>query len=205
VEAATKSSEYGTLNQGDIFSPPHPLICTSDHIYLYRHCIYILHGHTSTIRSLQVLHNRPIAVTGSRDSTLRVWDIQRGRCLRVLEGHHQSVRCLDVCGNRAVSGSYDNTCRVSVRMTEGYLLLICSHLALGYRYWRMYLCFTRSSSSDILCCIRWCKDCFWRFGYHDPCLGRRDRVRIISFQLTFSSYKNKADRECLALLQGHTA
>ncbi|KAF8159196.1 WD40-repeat-containing domain protein [Crassisporium funariophilum] len=76
------------------------------------HCIYILHGHTSTIRSLRVLHNRPIAVTGSRDTTVRVWDIQRGRCLRVLEGHHQSVRCLDVCGNKVVSGSYDTTCRV---------------------------------------------------------------------------------------------
>lgn len=85
----------------------------------YRHCIYALHGHTSTIRSLRVLHNRPIAVTGSRDSTLRVWDIQRGGYLRVLEGHHQSVRCLDVCGNRVVSGSYDTTCRVSLFFFDG--------------------------------------------------------------------------------------
>ena len=52
-------------------------------------------------------------MTGSRDSTLRVWDVQRGWMLRVLSGHLQSVRCLDVCGNRVVSGSYDTTCRVS--------------------------------------------------------------------------------------------
>ncbi len=77
-----------------------------------RYCIYILRGHTSTIRCLKVLHGRPIAVSGSRDRTLRVWDIQRGRLLRVLEGHSQSVRCLDACGNRVVSGSYDCTCRV---------------------------------------------------------------------------------------------
>ncbi|KAH7919886.1 WD40 repeat-like protein [Leucogyrophana mollusca] len=76
------------------------------------HCIYILRGHTSTIRCIQVLHNRPIAVTGSRDSTLRVWNIQRGRMLHLLQGHQQSVRCLDVCGNRVVSGSYDATCRI---------------------------------------------------------------------------------------------
>ncbi|TCD61008.1 hypothetical protein EIP91_009159 [Steccherinum ochraceum] len=76
------------------------------------YCIYVLHGHTSTIRCLKVLHHRPIAVSGSRDCTVRVWDVQKGRLLRVLEGHESSVRSLDVCGNRVVSGSYDTTCRL---------------------------------------------------------------------------------------------
>lgn len=80
---------------------------------LCRYCVYTLNGHTSTVRCIRVLHNRPIAVSGSRDGTVRIWDIQRGRALRVLQGHRQSVRCLDVCGNRIVSGSYDTTCRVS--------------------------------------------------------------------------------------------
>ena len=80
-----------------------------------RYCIFVLRGHTSTIRCIKVLHNRPTAVTGSRDSTLRVWDVQRGRMLRVLQGHQQSVRCLDVCGNKVVSGSYDTTLRVSLQ------------------------------------------------------------------------------------------
>ncbi|KAF8194673.1 WD40 repeat-like protein [Pholiota molesta] len=75
-------------------------------------CIYVLHGHLSTIRSLRVLNHRPIAVTGSRDATLHVWDVQRGRRLRVLEGHQASVRCLDVFGDKVVSGSYDHTCRL---------------------------------------------------------------------------------------------
>ena len=66
----------------------------------------------STIRCLRVLHNRPIAISGSRDTTLRVWDVQRGKHLRTLAGHEESVRCLDVCGNKVVSGSYDCTCRV---------------------------------------------------------------------------------------------
>ena len=77
--------------------------------------LYVLRGHTSTVRCLKVIHNRPIAVSGSRDGTLRVWDVQRGRMLRVLAGHAGSVRSLDVCGNQVVSGSYDGTCRVRTR------------------------------------------------------------------------------------------
>ncbi|KLO10951.1 WD40 repeat-like protein [Schizopora paradoxa] len=75
-------------------------------------CIHILRGHSSTIRCMRLLHNRPIAVSGARDGTLRVWDVQRGKLLRSLTGHSSSVRCLDVYGNRAISGSYDCTCRL---------------------------------------------------------------------------------------------
>lgn len=74
--------------------------------------MHVLAGHTSTIRCIRVLHARPIAVSGARDGTVRVWDVRRGRCVRVLQGHDESVRALDVFGNRAVSGSYDRTCRV---------------------------------------------------------------------------------------------
>ena len=89
-----------------------PCVCCRLFTSPYSHCIYILRGHTATIRCARVLHNRPIAVTGSRDTTVRVWDIQKGRMLRILQGHSNSVRCLDVCGNKVVSGSYDASCRV---------------------------------------------------------------------------------------------
>lgn len=80
---------------------------------LSRQCIYVLHGHRNTIRCMRVLKNRPIAITGSRDNDLRVWDVQKGVCLRVLSGHLHNVRCMDISGNKLVSGSYDSTCRVS--------------------------------------------------------------------------------------------
>lgn len=86
----------------------------------------MLSGHSSTIRCIRVLHNRPIAVSGSRDGTVRVWDIQRGRALRVLQGHQHSVRCLDVCGNKIVSGSYDTTCRVSFFIAFVGIFFLCS-------------------------------------------------------------------------------
>jgi F-box and WD-40 domain protein CDC4 len=79
-----------------------------------RSCIHSLAGHESTIRCLKVLDRRPIAVSGSRDKSLRVWDIHRGVLLRQLVGHSGSVRCVEIAGNMAVSGSYDNTARVGL-------------------------------------------------------------------------------------------
>lgn len=52
------------------------------------------------------------AISGSRDTTLRVWDINTGLCKNVLVGHQASVRCLEIKGDIVVSGSYDTTARV---------------------------------------------------------------------------------------------
>lgn len=46
-------------------------------------------------------------VSGSRDATLRVWDIDSGQCLHVLMGHVAAVRCVQYDGRRVVSGAYD--------------------------------------------------------------------------------------------------
>jgi F-box and WD-40 domain protein CDC4 len=60
-----------------------------------------------------MLDGRPICVTGSRDATVKVWNIESGRLIHDLRGHATAVRCLEVAGNQIVSGSYDHTCRVS--------------------------------------------------------------------------------------------
>lgn len=51
-------------------------------------------------------------VSGSRDATLRVWDIESGRCLHVLVGHLAAVRCVQYDGRRVVSGAYDYMVKV---------------------------------------------------------------------------------------------
>lgn len=109
-------------------------------------CTQVFYGHTSTVRCLQILMPtdsgrvedgravmepaKPLIITGSRDSQLRVWRlpepnsrryIQTGPpandadCpffIRTLTGHSHSVRAIAAHGDTLVSGSYDSTVRV---------------------------------------------------------------------------------------------
>lgn len=76
-----------------------------------RTCLHTLRGHTSTVRCLK-MSDANTAISGSRDTTLRVWDIRTGLCRNVLVGHQSSVRCLEIKGDIVVSGSYDTTAKV---------------------------------------------------------------------------------------------
>ncbi|KAK5451575.1 SCF ubiquitin ligase complex subunit cdc4 [Exophiala xenobiotica] len=106
----------------------------------------VFRGHTSTVRCLQIVMpvkigenaegksimtpKQPLIITGSRDSTLRVWKLPRPEdpvliqsenetdaddCpyfLRTLTGHQHSVRAIAAHADTLVSGSYDCTVRV---------------------------------------------------------------------------------------------
>lgn len=51
-------------------------------------------------------------VSGSRDATLRVWDVNSGVCEHVLVGHVAAVRCVQYNGKLVVSGAYDYMVKV---------------------------------------------------------------------------------------------
>ncbi|RGB27640.1 WD40-repeat-containing domain protein [Rhizophagus diaphanus] len=120
-------------------------------------CTHVFPGHTSTVRCLQIIMPQnvntnpneppiveppiPLIVTGSRDSTLKVWRLpnldsdppfqpaipsspsdntqyaDNPYYLRTLSGHTHSVRALAGVGNTLVSGSYDCSVRVWNIMT----------------------------------------------------------------------------------------
>ena len=53
-------------------------------------------------------------VSGSRDNTLKVWDVATGKCVATLECNSSDVYCVGVFpdGRRVVSGSHDNTLKL---------------------------------------------------------------------------------------------
>ncbi|MDT3442754.1 protein kinase domain-containing protein [Pseudofrankia sp. BMG5.37] len=73
-----------------------------------------LEGHTSAVSSVCVSADGRLALSGSHDDTVRVWDLATGRCLHVLEGHTEDVNsvCVTADGRRALSGGDDRTVRV---------------------------------------------------------------------------------------------
>lgn len=66
-------------------------------------------------------------VSGSRDTTLRVWDVSTGRCEHVLTGHVAAVRCVQYDGQRVVSGGYDYMVKVWDPETEACLFTLQGH------------------------------------------------------------------------------
>lgn len=66
-------------------------------------------------------------MSGSRDATLRVWDIETGQCLHVLMGHVAAVRCVQYDGRRVVSGAYDFMVKVWDPETETCLHTLQGH------------------------------------------------------------------------------
>ncbi len=74
----------------------------------------VLEGHTAFVQAFAFSLDGDTLVTGSEDSTIRVWDVATKRCLRTLTAHTSAVNC--VCftpdGARLVSGSDDCTIKV---------------------------------------------------------------------------------------------
>lgn len=75
-------------------------------------CIRTLEGHTKPVCSLAVLNDDTI-VSGSCDSTIKLWNSKTGECIRTLKGHLFQIWALTVLSDDTiVSGSADNTIKL---------------------------------------------------------------------------------------------
>ncbi|PIA16239.1 WD40 repeat-like protein, partial [Coemansia reversa NRRL 1564] len=103
-----------------------------------RQCVRTFSGHSHHVQSLQLSSNgllksdsanrksgqqqlssrnadnntRPFMITGSLDSTMRVWDIDTGECLDTIFGHIEGIWSLEFDSLRIVTGSNDGTVKV---------------------------------------------------------------------------------------------
>nr|WP_284697391.1 hypothetical protein [Anabaena sp. CCAP 1446/1C] len=68
-------------------------------------------GHNSWVRAVAISPNGKIAVSGSDDNTLKVWDLQQGTEISTLTGHHSFVRAVAITPDEkiAISASDDET------------------------------------------------------------------------------------------------
>ena len=86
-------------------------------------------GHTNWVNSFTFSPDGRWGLSGSRDKTLRLWELATGQCVRTFEGHTHEVNSVTFSpdGRWALSGSGDNTLRLwdlatgqCVRTFEGH-------------------------------------------------------------------------------------
>jgi F-box/WD-40 domain protein MET30 len=67
-------------------------------------------GHTDGITCLQF--NRKYLMTGSYDTTIKIWKVETGECIKTLTGHTKGVRSLVFDNQKLITGGLDATIKV---------------------------------------------------------------------------------------------
>src|SRR5882762_7443811 len=77
-------------------------------------CVRVLEGHTDRCLCIAFSPDGEQLVSGSRDCTVRLWNISTGALLQVMEGHSSQVRSVMYSpdGRYISSGSQDKTVRI---------------------------------------------------------------------------------------------
>jgi F-box/WD-40 domain protein MET30 len=70
----------------------------------------VFKGHTNGVMCLQFDEN--VLITGSYDTTAKVWDTETGQEIRTLKGHSSGIRCLQFDDQKLMTGSLDGTVRL---------------------------------------------------------------------------------------------
>ena len=89
----------------------------------------VFKGHTDLVYCLSFSPDGRYVVSGSWDTTLRLWDVKKSKCISIFKGHIRGVTCLSFSpdGRYVVSGSLDKTLRLwdvekakCIRVFEGH-------------------------------------------------------------------------------------
>ncbi len=76
--------------------------------------IRTLTGHSDCVNAVAIANDGKLAISGSDDCTLKVWNLVEGKELFTLTGHRSSVNAVAIAndGKLAISGSGDRTLKV---------------------------------------------------------------------------------------------
>ncbi|KAK3676929.1 hypothetical protein LTR78_003133 [Recurvomyces mirabilis] len=70
----------------------------------------VFKGHTNGVMCVQFDDN--VIMSGSYDSTVKIWDVNTGEELRTLRGHTSGIRCLQFDDKKVMTGSLDCTIKL---------------------------------------------------------------------------------------------
>ncbi|XP_051888313.1 WD repeat and SOCS box-containing protein 2 isoform X2 [Pristis pectinata] len=89
------------------------------------HLLFNLKGHQAVVRCFAFISNKNfMLVSASRDTTLRVWDLQQdGKLLRILDGHRQWVYCCAISPDSSKLCSVGGGKTVLLWSTTSYTIL----------------------------------------------------------------------------------
>ena len=113
-ERAVSASDDRTLKVWNLAGVIHLITNNGLGRVMKAQCLHTLRGHRSSVLCVTALPRDRI-VSGSRDKTLKVWDVSEGggNCLQTMRAHTGWVNCVGVLPDgRIVSGSRDKTLKV---------------------------------------------------------------------------------------------
>ncbi|NEQ50352.1 MAG: hypothetical protein F6K11_09505, partial [Leptolyngbya sp. SIO3F4] len=120
--ATQQPSVWLRPQRGNLTAPDGPMIRT-------------LEGHSSLVNSVVLSDDGTRALSGSYDTTLKLWDLTTGETIRTLECHSSRVTSVVLSddGTRALSGSDDTTLKLwdlttgeTIRTLEGHSSIVTS-------------------------------------------------------------------------------
>jgi len=81
---------------------------------VYPGLIQTFEGHKSKVSAVAYSKDGNLAVTGSNDKTIKVWDLNTGECMQTMTGHRGQITCISFTPDEQhlITGSWDNTLKL---------------------------------------------------------------------------------------------
>ena len=111
IGCATSKSQQSVIKKPKVISKSNTISKDIDNFKIKKPFVQL--GHSGYVLSIAISSDGKYALSGSKDKTLRYWDLQTGKAIKVLKGHKSSVSSVAISpdGKYALSGSWDEALR----------------------------------------------------------------------------------------------